>query len=53
MKTLNLIACIFFGILSVLCFLLAIQEWKFEPAIIAIISGTISLVAYRDYKSPE
>lgn len=53
MKTLNLIACIFFGIIAIFALLASIIELRFCPMAIFVIAGTVSLVAYRDYKSPE
>jgi len=53
MKTLNLTMCIFFGVIAFFALIASIVEWRFCPIAIFTIAGTLSLVAYRDYKNPE
>ena len=53
MKTLNLIACIFFGVIALFALIASIVEWRFCPIAIFTIAGVLSVVAYRDYKDPE
>jgi len=53
MKTINLTACIFFAIIAIFALIASIIEWRFCPMAIFVITGALSLVAYRDYKSPE
>jgi hypothetical protein len=53
MKTLNLIACILFGIATILCLVVAITQWRLDYLMGAIIVLAVSFMAYKDYKSPE
>ena len=53
MKTTNLIACIAFGVISAFALVMAIAEKRLDLIFVCIITGTISFMAYRDYKYPE
>jgi len=53
MKTLNLVFCILFGILSLCCLITAIVLHRPASYCLAFILGSVSYVAYTDYKHPE
>jgi len=53
MKTLNLVFCILFGILSLCCLIAAIVLHRPASYCLAFILGSVSYVAYTDYKHPE
>ena len=53
MKTLNLIAFIFFGTLSALAGVLSLITKRIELAVLCAILGAVSYVAYKDYKDPD
>ena len=53
MKTINLIAVISFGALSLCAFTIAILQNRFDYCLIGFCLGAVSVAALQDYKNPQ
>ena len=53
MKIINFVIFVILGIIAILALIVAILTRSFQVGIIAFITGSVSYLAYKDYRDPQ
>jgi len=53
MKTLNLLFCICFAIISLMAVVFSVVQTRIDLFGVAVITGMLSYIVYLEYKTPE